>query len=602
MSTTLLTRTQSGHRASAPAFLHPRIWHASAPAAASEAGSGSTSSDDWPTWRKHLATRKQPASLIDLFGPRRSSLLWGTATLPLTTDSRDLLATLSRTACGHRAAGRTAAEVLQPWLAESEGNLTLEPVAVQSMAWAYALPALAAFVSAGLWWELLELLVSTASEARRPADYESPLARQLWEAELPLVLAWLLPEILPCRGLGAAGARRLGESLRQSANEDELLAPRSISALRARLASWIRSLIIARQTPELCEGDAGTSLSAVLLTALRLTRPGGRQVFDDEEDRDQPLDLFRSALAEANDPQVRGAMACLPGQRRKKRVVTTSPLAACHSEQAEFALLRRGWAPDGELFAVRYDGGKVHCELSAGRELIAAGKWSIELRADGKPLQQRSDWDQVCWVSDKDVDYLELETRFTGGVRVQRQMLLAREDRFLYLADAVLGQAECHLQYRGLLPLGPDIEVQPADETREMALVGRRRCLVQPLALPEWRRDSRGGSLAHVDAGLELLQQRTGRRMYAPLLIDLDPRRARQPLTWRQLTVAEDRKSVSGDVAAGYRVQIGRRQWLIYRSLAERANRTLLGANLSTEFLFARFSPDGEAQPLLEIE
>jgi hypothetical protein len=123
-----------------------------------------------------------------------------------------------------------------------------------------------------------------------------------------------------------------------------------------------------------------------------------------------------------------------------------------------------------------------------------------------------------------------------------------------------------------------------------------------PLALPEWRRDPRGGSLARGEAGLELLQQSVGRRMYAPLLVDLDPRRARQPLTWRQLTVAEDRKAVSGDVAAGYRVQIGRRQWLIYRSLSERANRTLLGSNLSTEFLFARFNSDGEAQPLLEIE
>ncbi len=90
--------------------------------------------------------------------------------------------------------------------------------------------------------------------------------------------------------------------------------------------------------------------------------------------------------------------------------------------------------------------------------------------------------------------------------------------------------------------------------------------------------------------------------MYAPLLMDLDPRRSRQPLTWRQLTVAENRKTVSSDVAVGYRVQIGCRQWLIYRSLAERANRTLLGSNLSTEFLFARFTPDDEAQPLLEIE
>ena len=56
------------------------------------------------------------------------------------------------------------------------------------------------------------------------------------------------------------------------------------------------------------------------------------------------------------------------------------------------------------------------------------------------------------------------------------------------------------------------------------------------------------------------------------------------------------------DVAVGYRVAIGRQQWLVYRSLAKPANRTLLGHNLSTEMLVARFDKSGEVESLIEIE
>jgi hypothetical protein len=73
-------------------------------------------------------------------------------------------------------------------------------------------------------------------------------------------------------------------------------------------------------------------------------------------------------------------------------------------------------------------------------------------------------------------------------------------------------------------------------------------------------------------------------------------------LTWRKLTVAESLETQPDDVAVGYRVQIGKEQWLIYRSLVEPANRTLLGHNLSTEALVARFDRTGEVEPLVEVE
>jgi hypothetical protein len=67
--------------------------------------------------------------------------------------------------------------------------------------------------------------------------------------------------------------------------------------------------------------------------------------------------------------------------------------------------------------------------------------------------------------------------------------------------------------------------------------------------------------------------------------------------------VAEALQIQPPDVAVGYRVQCGKKQWLIYRSQAARGNRTVLGQNTSSEFLAARFlSPSGDVEQLIMVE
>ncbi len=90
--------------------------------------------------------------------------------------------------------------------------------------------------------------------------------------------------------------------------------------------------------------------------------------------------------------------------------------------------------------------------------------------------------------------------------------------------------------------------------------------------------------------------------MFAPLFIDLDPGRLGSRCTWRQLTVAENLAALPSDAAVGYRAMIGDRQWLLYRSLVKPANRTVLGHNLITELLVARFDRRGQVQSIVEIE
>jgi len=51
-----------------------------------------------------------------------------------------------------------------------------------------------------------------------------------------------------------------------------------------------------------------------------------------------------------------------------------------------------------------------------------------------------------------------------------------------------------------------------------------------------------------------------------------------------------------------YRAQSGRRQWLVYRSLAPAANRTFMGQNVSGEFCAGRFPKKGEIDEWIEVE
>ena len=321
-------------------------------------------------------------------------------------------------------------------------------------------------------------------------------------------------------------------------------------------------------------------------------------------------------------------------------------------------MLRPDWSRSAPRLTVLYPRTSCRIELACGKDVLWSGQWGYELRVDGTPASPVAEWSDNCWVSDEDVDYLELEIELVEGFRIQRHILMARKDRFLLLADAVLGPRRAALDYRTTLPLDRQIAFRPANETSEASLVGRKaRAVVIPLALSEWRdtlpspfvrgtvdslpspfgggtgdslpspfgRGAGGEGLEemrnHTNSGsdgkaltlalsqgergqclLQLRQSAFGRSLFAPLFFDLDRRRFDKPLTWRRLTVAESLTVQPPDAAVGYRVSRGGKHWLIYRSLTPSRSRTLLGHNLSSETLVARFTRKGEVRPLIEVE
>jgi hypothetical protein len=234
------------------------------------------------------------------------------------------------------------------------------------------------------------------------------------------------------------------------------------------------------------------------------------------------------------------------------------------------------------------------------------GDWTAQVELDGQAQLQLDEWRELCWFSDNDVDYIELEAKFGPSAKIQRQAVLFRESSLLLLADSLLGDSPGAWSMRSHIPLASGTDYQPARRTTEgtIRLPNKSGCLVLPLALPEWRRQPSSGSLTSDDDSLIANADAGGqRRIYMPVLISLKAKAAKQKFTWRHLTVGEELRIVSRDEAVAYRVQIGEEQWLLYRTLAAATRRTALGMHTMADFFAGHWdASEGEPDTLVEVE
>jgi hypothetical protein len=298
---------------------------------------------------------------------------------------------------------------------------------------------------------------------------------------------------------------------------------------------------------------------------------------------------------------IRAARVVVRGKAR-----TACPPRDFHDPTAAVAVLRSGWDRDGVRVLLEYREATPRLEIALDDRLIVDGSWGWSAVADGRPLDAEGGWTVSAWESDRKATFLEIVAPLAGGMQIERQVVVLPGERLVLLADALVpragGSATVQdLRYRGTVALAGSLDCHPEQETREIVVSDTEtRAMVLPLGLNEWRSAGWGG-LEAGDAGLAL-EQRGGLRLYAPLWIDCDPRRIGRPRTWRQLTVADTRCNLPPHQAVGFRIQAGQEQWLVYRSLDLPRNRTLLGCNVSCEFLLGRVKRSGEVARTLEME
>ncbi len=591
-------------------------WHDSVPSAVREAAGWSDGSRGWRQWQKHLARRRKPRGLAERlarFPLRQAPWRWGLDDAADCQAAAEVLGPLDRVRRGKPIEPEALEALVRELLAEDQPGLPGYSDSLELVGWASALPALAQWLSATRWWELLAHLLQAVNAAKLAPAPADPRVELVLVGELPLSLACVLPELWPCRSLAGEARSVIRESWEQLLDEAGQIRAAQEVHLRPLLASWTRCWHLARALDK--QPWPESSVERFLRAwqhALRLTRRDGSQALQVEPALLGQTDSARRGrwLREAATTLNRPGKALADGKSRKRSPaddklpgwITSAP-ASSQSGWAQAAVLRSDWSRRANLVAVDHHGPNSKIELLSQGQPWFSGAWSCQVRQNDQTLTVSEPWAQICWTSDEDLDYLELEADLSPSVRIQRQVLLARADRFLLLIDSVLAEDAAPLSYTGRLPLAAQVACSPAEQTRELRLEAPRGGgWVLPLALPEWQCDHRVGSLTVDGQHLTLEQQASGPALAAALWIDLEPRRRNEPLTWRQLTVAEQRSVVPSNAAAAFRVQFGGRQWLIYRSFDGPANRTVLGKNLVTEFFVGRFRGDGNAETLLELE
>lgn len=485
---------------------------------------------------------------------------------------------------------------------------------MECLAIAHLLPRVAKIIQEDLWWGLLDVLAQLIEQAEgwhvdENVDPREALAHQWMRGELPLTLAYLLPEIRPVYELRSAAQGALAEGLSELLNGAGLPHARYVSVFRALLGCWTRCHAMSAALRKSMAGvEAEHQYRLAITKAIGLSSATGHSLLCGDDCLPWSTDFLEAALREGGDGADVTAAIDLFQKRITKDIDAKSgnhvPETSESSEWSELAILRSNWSRRAPVVALDYSRPELSIDLWAGTQRLMRGEWLSESMADGKPLAVHGRWEETCWFSDSDVDYIELSIDLERGARLERQILLGREDKFLLLVDNLMNVPGELAFHKIQLPLCPQVRFEPQTETREGILSAvEPLSRVLPLALPEWRVDPRVGNLAAFGNLLQVTHERPGRNLSCPLFFDLDPKRLRKECTWRQLTVAQSLEIQPHDVAVGYRVQCGKNQWLIYRSMTAPANRTVLGYNLSIEGLVGRFlAKTGEVEELLQIE
>jgi len=283
------------------------------------------------------------------------------------------------------------------------------------------------------------------------------------------------------------------------------------------------------------------------------------------------------------------------GSRRKSKL---TPLMANElvvpynvSEWAGSFLLRGTWSPKSPRVAVDFsyrDGQAAEqCFAQISRTItLIHGQTLPEIIIDDQAVRLTSSFEVVCERHDEDVDYIELQADLSNGGRLNRQWLLARTEEFLLVTDTLLPAQRSRIEYRCRWPLASGMTTLKESETREVYLQSsgdspKIEALVLPLALPEWKAEKFPGKLVAEADAVVLEQQIVGDALYAPLVFE---------------------QIVADDQAMAFRFQLSKRQWFFYRALGSMGNRTFLGENVTSEFVFNRLHKSGKVSSLFEVE
>lgn len=444
-------------------------------------------------------------------------------------------------------------------------------------------------------------------------DPTIPADVQLIErGELPFVAGVLFGDVAGATDLVKAGRKALARSLSENADSDGTPRAEVIERLPLWLAPLIRASLIAKRFDvKLWTNDQERTLMSAVERAIPLCRPDGKSALSNGLSL-EPLPVLVAAAELFHLPEispeggylqsVKRVIAGQPARRVRNDGVVTMP--SNQSDWARFALLRSDWSMNADSVAVAHHRQFPQIDVTAAGKPLLHGDWTLELKLGDTVVELAEEWSCVCWQSDPDADYIELQMCGPGKLRVERIIMLSRRERFLLLADSIAGAPPGRIEYCATLPLADDILVRLDTPTREAQLTMRGfKARVFPLAVTQDRVHSTPHEFTATEERLTLKQVAQGEGLFAPVLLDWHPNRTRADAQWRSLTVTEDGRVIGPDIAAGHRLKLGDLQLLIFRSLKTTGeSRAVLGHHTHNETVIARVDKKGDIDPILLVE
>lgn len=615
-----LTSRSTSTRTPSRSFLSSASWTAQASPALRQAGRNDSPEAFIPEWLKTLrasrvAATKLPAGLClwSLFDETDADPIWQ---LARTTFSMPAATTRgTRTAMKSRHSSAANATLLASTLSEATKSWT----ATEALIAEELLVSCGESLAPSVTWQLWNRLANEAQQFLKADAAATPDQLLMCSGEVPWLAGILLEPWSEAKALRELGRKTLSRELIARTDSDGT----PHAELLPRLALWLAPLIRATFWAEyfgrtLWSDNDRERLTALLERAIPLCRPDGKLALSNGLAIPAlPLLELAAKTFSLSGPaeKLLRTLKTRPAVTLKKRSasgVITMP--SNQSDWARLAVLRSDWSSHADCLAISHHRPAPLLDVAAQGTPFIHGPWGWELQIGDAHIEPADEWACSCWYSDPDADYLELQMSGPGSLRVERQILLSRKDHFLLLADCIRGAQsvlagsgaetpqQIHLRTR--LPLATGVAADLTTTTREIRLKnGKQAVRVFPLGLADDRVQSTPHRCEMEEGELVLHQIGQGNGLYAPLLFDWHPSRWRQPALWRNLTVAESGKVLGRDLAAGHRLQIGKDQLMIYRSLsAIKIARTVLGHHTWQESVIARFDTDGDVEVIMKVD